>query len=252
MDTVFVILAAALAGFIDASVGGGGLVLVPALFAAYPNVLPATLLGTNKSASVWGTLFAAWHFQRQIDLQWRALRMGVICALLGALAGAYSMTLLSPQLLRQALPALLLAVLLYTLRHKHLGHDHAPRLHGRSQVLAMGVCGGVMGFYDGFFDPGTGSLLVFLLVRWLGFDFLQASAHSKVLNLSSNMAALMLLGWQGHVMWQIGVPLALANVAGSYVGGRVALRHGAAYVRWLFIGVVTVLLLKTTRDAFMG
>ena len=193
MDTVFVILAAALAGFIDASVGGGGLVLVPALFAAYPNVLPATLLGTNKSASVWGTLFAAWHFQRQIDLQWRALRMGVICALLGALAGAYSMTLLSPQLLRQALPALLLAVLLYTLRHKHLGHDHAPRLHGRSQVLAMGVCGGVMGFYDGFFGPGTGSLLVFLLVRWLGFDFLQASAHSKVLNLSSNMAALMLL-----------------------------------------------------------
>jgi len=141
---------------------------------------------------------------------------------------------------------------LYTLKHKHLGQDHAPRLHGRGQVLAMGVCGGVMGFYDGFFGPGTGSLLVFLLVRWLGFDFLQASAHSKILNLASNTAALVLLGWQGHVMWQIGVPLALANVAGSYVGARVALRHGAAYVRWLFIGVVTVLLLKTTRDAFMG
>jgi uncharacterized membrane protein YfcA len=252
MDTLFIILAAALAGFIDASVGGGGLVLVPALFAAYPNVLPATLLGTNKSASVWGTLFAAWRFQRQIDLQWRALRMGVVCALVGACAGAFTLTLLSPQLLRQALPVLLLAVLLYTLKHKHLGQEHAPRLQGRREVLAMGVCGGVMGFYDGFFGPGTGSLLVFLLVRWLGFDFLRASAHSKVLNLASNMAALVLLGWQGHVMWQIVVPLALANIAGSYVGARTALHHGASYVRWLFIGVVTVLLLKTTRDALLG
>ena len=116
----------------------------------------------------------------------------------------------------------------------------------------MGVCGGVLGFYDGFLGPGTGSLLVFCLVRWLGFDFLQASAHSKVLNSASNMAALVLLGWQGHVMWELCLPLALANIAGSYVGARIALRHGASYVRWLFIAVVTVLLLKTTRDALLG
>jgi uncharacterized membrane protein YfcA len=108
-----------------------------------------------------------------------------------------------------------------------------------------------MGFYDGFFGPGTGSLLVFLLVRILGFDFLQASAHSKVLNLASNMAALLWLGWQGHVLWAIFLPMALANIAGSWLGTRVALRQGAAYVRWLFVLVVSALLLKTARDALL-
>ena len=251
MDTVFITLASALAGFIDASVGGGGLVLVPALFATYPSALPATLLGTNKSASVWGTLFSAWRFQQQIPLQWRALRFGALCALLGACAGAYTLTLLSPQLLRQALPVLLLAVLIYTLKNKQLGQAHQPRFSGRTQMWSMGVCAAVMGFYDGFFGPGTGSLLVFVLVRWLGFDFLQASAHSKVLNLASNMAALAWLGWQGHVLWAIFLPIALANIAGSWLGTRMALRHGTGYVRWLFILVVSALLLKTARDALL-
>jgi uncharacterized membrane protein YfcA len=249
MDTLLITLASALAGFIDASVGGGGLVLVPALFATYPNALPATLLGTNKSASVWGTLFAAWRFQQHMTLQWQALRWGAVGALLGACAGAYTLTLVSPQVLRQAIPVLLVAVLVYTLKHKQLGQAHQPRFSGRAQVWAMGVCGAVMGFYDGFFGPGTGSLLVFLLVRGLGFDFLQASAHSKVLNMTSNMAALVLLGWQGHVMWSIFLPLALANIAGSWLGTRVALRQGTGYLRWLFIGVVAALLAKTSYDA---
>ena len=252
MDTVFITLASALAGFIDASVGGGGLLLVPALFATYPNVSPATLLGTNKSASVWGTMFAAWGYQRQMVLQWRALRVAALCALLGACAGAYSLTLMSPQLLRQALPVLLLAVLIYTLKNKQLGHAHSPRFEGRTQTTAMAACAGVMGFYDGFFGPGTGSLLVFVMVRWLGFDFLQASAHSKVLNVASNTAALAWLGWQGHVMWEICVPIAVANIAGSWLGTSLALRQGAAYVRWLFILVVAALLLKTTRDALLA
>ena len=250
MDTVFITLASALAGFIDASVGGGGLVLVPALFAAYPNVSPATLLGTNKSASVWGTMFAAWRFQQQMSLQWRALRVGALCALLGACAGAYTLTLLSPQLMRQALPVLLLAVLIYTLKNKQMGQAHQPRYSDRVQMWAMGGCGAVMGFYDGFFGPGTGSLLVFLLVRILGFDFLQASAHSKVMNLASNLAAVSLLAWQGHVWWQVGIYLAVANVAGSVLGTRMALQHGARFVRWLFIVVVAALTLKTGWDAW--
>jgi uncharacterized membrane protein YfcA len=186
-----------------------------------------------------------------MPLQWRALRVGALCALLGACAGAHTLTLLSPQLMRQALPLLLLAVLIYTLKNRQMGQAHQPRYSGRAQMWAMGGCGAVMGFYDGFFGPGTGSLLVFLLVRILGFDFLQASAHSKVLNLASNMAALLWLGWQGHVLWAIFLPMALANIAGSWLGTRVALRQGAAYVRWLFILVVSALLLKTARDALL-
>lgn len=250
MDLLFVTLLSALAGFVDAVVGGGGLILVPALFATYPSVHPATLLGTNKSASVWGTLFAAWHFHRRVPMRWHALLPASGMAFLGSCLGAYVLTQTSPLLLRQALPLLLLALLLYTLWNKTLGQVHAPRFQGHALTLAMAAVGGIIGFYDGFFGPGTGSFLVFLLVRWLGFDFLQASAHSKVLNLASNLAAVGWLAWQGHVWWQVGVFLALANVAGSLLGTRMALQHGTRFVRWLFIGVVAALLLKTSHDAW--
>ena len=250
MDLLFVTLLSALAGFVDAVVGGGGLILVPALFATYPSVHPATLLGTNKSASVWGTLFAAWHFQQRVTMAWPALLPASLMALIGAWLGAYVLTQTSPLLLRQALPLLLLVLLTYTLWNKNLGQVHAPRFQGHRLALAMSAVGGILGFYDGFFGPGTGSFLVFLLVRFLGFDFLQASAHSKVLNLASNLAAVVLLAWQGHVWWQVGVYLALANVAGSLLGTRMALQHGTRFVRWLFIGVVTALMLKTGHDAW--
>ena len=250
MDIVLVSLMSALAGFVDAVVGGGGLILVPALFATYPNAHPATLLGTNKSASVWGTLFAAWQYNRRVQLAWRALLVASLLAFAGSWAGAYLLTLVSPQYLRQALPALLIALLAYTLWNKQLGQTHAPRFAPRKQAVYMAAIGAVIGFYDGFFGPGTGSFLVFLLVKVLGFDFLQASAHSKVLNLFSNLAAVILLASQGHVWWQVGIPLALANVVGSVLGSRMALRHGTVFVRWLFMLVVTALAVKTAHDAW--
>ena len=250
MDIVLVSLMSALAGFVDAVVGGGGLILVPALFATYPNAHPATLLGTNKSASVWGTLFAAWQYNRRVQLAWRALLVASLLAFAGSWAGAYLLTLVSPQYLRQALPALLIGLLAYTLWNKQLGQTHAPRFAPRKQAVYMAVIGAVIGFYDGFFGPGTGSFLVFLLVKVLGFDFLQASAHSKVLNLFSNLAAVILLASQGHVWWQVGIPLALANVVGSVLGSRMALRHGTVFVRWLFMLVVTALAVKTAHDAW--
>ncbi len=250
MDLLFVTLLSGLAGFVDAVVGGGGLILVPALFATYPAVHPATLLGTNKSASVWGTLFAACHFQQRVPMTWSALWPASVMALIGSWLGAYTLTQASPWLLRQALPVLLLGLLIYTLWNKDLGQVHAPRFQGRRLALAMAAVGGLIGFYDGFFGPGTGSFLVFVLVRFLGFDFLQASAHSKVLNLASNLAAVTLLAWQGHVWWQVGVYLALANVAGSLLGTRMAMQHGTRFVRGLFVVVVTALMLKTGHDAW--
>jgi uncharacterized membrane protein YfcA len=250
MDILLVSLMSALAGFVDAVVGGGGLILVPALFAAYPTAHPATLLGTNKSASVWGTMFAAWQYHRRTPLAWRALLLASLMAFAGSMAGAYGLTLASTTLLRQALPIVLIALLFYTLWHKSLGQTHAPRFHGRGQAMWLSIIGLGIGFYDGFFGPGTGSFLVFLLVRVLGFDFLQASAHGKVLNLSSNLAAVLLLTWQGHVWWHVGLPLAVANVAGSLLGSRMAIRHGAAFVRGLFIWVVATLAFKTAHDAW--
>ncbi len=251
MDFVLVTLASLLAGFVDAIVGGGGLILLPALFATYPAAHAATLFGTNKSASVWGTAFASVQYARRVELRWRALLPAMGLSFAGALAGAWLVTLIAPDFLRKLMPAVLLAVLVYTLLKKELGRSHAPRYRGRQELLAAGSVGLLIGFYDGFFGPGTGSFFVFLFVRWLGYDFLHASASAKLLNLSSNLAAILLFALKGHVWWHFTLALALANVAGSLLGTRLALKHGAGFVRGVFIVVVGALILKTGYDAFL-
>lgn len=242
--------ASALAGFVDAIVGGGGLILVPALFAVFPQAAPATLFGTNKSASVWGTAMATWRYARRVEMRWAALWPAVLVCLIGAWLGAWAVTLVSAEWLRRALPFVLAAVLLYTLAKKDLGRHHRPRYQGRAEALAACTIGGTIGFYDGFFGPGTGSFFVFLFVRWLGYDFLSASAAAKLLNTTSNVAAVALFAWKGHVWWHYGLAMAAANVAGSLLGTRLALRHGAGFVRGVFIAVVTALIAKTTWDAY--
>jgi hypothetical protein len=247
---LFVAAAAALAGFIDAIVGGGGLVLVPALFAAFPQAVPATLLGTNKGGAVWGTAWASWQFARRVRLRWASLAPAVVAALAGSFAGAWAVTHTSAEGLKRALPFVLAAVLIYTLARKELGRHHAPRLDGMREALAAVAIGAAVGFYDGFFGPGTGSFFVFLYVRVLGYDFLHASASAKLLNTATNAAALALFAWKGHVWWHLALVIALANVAGSLAGTRLALKHGAGFVRGVFIAVVAALIAKTAYDAF--
>ncbi|MEO7127295.1 MAG: TSUP family transporter [Rhodoferax sp.] len=251
MDLMIVSLASLLAGFVDAIVGGGGLVLVPALFAVYPSAPPATLLGVNKSASVWGTSIAAWQFSRRVHMPWHALGPAAAAGFAGSLAGAWIVTLLAPDFLRRALPFILLAVLLYTLAKKELGRYHTPRFSGRREMLAACTVGLTLGFYDGFFGPGSGSFLVFVFVRWLGYDFLSASAAAKLINVATNVAALILFTLKGHVWWHFALALGTANVIGSLLGTRLALRHGAGFVRGVFIVVVSALILKTGYDAYL-
>jgi uncharacterized protein len=251
MDLFIITLASLLAGFVDSIVGGGGLVLTPALFATYPGAAPATLFGTNKGASVWGTALATWRYSRQVHLPWASLAPAAAAALLASLAGAWLVTQLSPEYLRKALPVLLLALLIYTLAKKELGHSHAPRFSGRAQTGVLCAIGATIGFYDGFFGPGTGSFFVFLLVRVAGFDFLHASASAKLLNTASNLAALSLFALTGHVWWHLVLAMALANMAGSMAGTHLALKHGTGFVRIGFLVVVSALILKTSWDAFL-
>jgi hypothetical protein len=250
-DLVFVAAAAALAGFVDAIVGGGGLVLVPALFAAYPHAPPATLLGTNKGGAVWGTAWASVQFAQRVSLRWHALWPAVAAALAGSLVGAWTVTQVSAEGLKRALPFVLGAVLVYTLMRKELGRHHAPRFEGSREAALACAIGAAIGFYDGFFGPGTGSFFVFLFVRALGYDFLNASASAKLLNTATNAAALLLFAWKGHVWWHLALVIAVANVAGSLLGTRLALKHGAGFVRGVFIGVVTLLIAKTAYDGFV-
>lgn len=251
MELLIVSLASLLAGFVDAIVGGGGLILVPALFATFPSTHPATLFGVNKSASIWGTAVATWQYSHRVKLRWGSLLPAACAGFAGSLAGAWLVTVLSPGYLRRALPLVLFAVLVYTLAKKELGRTHAPRYSGRAEVLAASTIGLGLGFYDGFFGPGTGSFLVFLFVRWLGYDFLNASASAKLLNTATNGAALMLFALKGHVWWHFALTMAVANVLGSVLGTHLALRRGAGFVRVVFIAVVSALILKTGYDAFL-
>ena len=250
MELLIVSLASLLAGFVDSIVGGGGLILVPALFAVFPTTHPATLFGVNKGASIWGTAVATTQYARRVQLQWSALLPAAAAGFCGALAGAWLVTLIDPGFLRKALPFVLLVVLAYTLVKKDLGRHHTPRFEGRQERAIACCIGLVLGFYDGFFGPGTGSFLVFLLVRWLGYDFLNASASAKLINTATNLAALGLFAYKGHVWWHIALTMAVANVVGSLLGTRLALKHGAGFVRLVFIGVVSLLILKTGFDAF--
>jgi uncharacterized membrane protein YfcA len=252
MSEIFFLGAAAmLAGLIDAVVGGGGLIQIPALFSTLSEVPPATLLGTNKLAGVWGTSAAAVNFARRVKLHWSTAVPAAMAAFAFAFAGAFTVTKVSPEFLRKLLPFVLIAVAVYTLKKKDFGNIHAPLHEGmRERMFAIGI-GGCIGFYDGFFGPGTGSFLVFLFVRFFGFDFLGASAVAKVVNVACNLSALMWFGYSGHLLWQVGLMMAVCNVTGSLIGSRLAIKHGSGFVRKLFLLVVSALILKTGYDAFL-
>lgn len=251
MELWLVILAAFTAGVVDAMVGGGGLVTVPALLTTYPASPPAILLGTNKCSSVFGTTVAAWRYSRHVRLDWSWLAPAALGALMGSGLGAWTLTWMEPQFLRKLLPGVLLMVLIYTFRYPQFGLSRITPSHSvRQRLLIAVVIGTTIGWYDGFFGPGTGSFFIFLLVRWLGQDFLHASASAKVLNATTNLAALLMLAATGHVWWQVGLSMAVANIAGSLLGTSLALKHGAKLVRRVFTLVVALLVIRTGWQAY--
>ena len=250
METVLILLASCFAGMVDAIVGGGGLILVPALFATFPAAPPATLLGTNKCASVWGTSLATYQYSKRVQLAWRALLPAALFALAGSFAGAWSVTQIDPNFIRKLMPVILLVVLIYTLVKKDMGVTHKPRQNKNHERIIACVIGAAIGWYDGFFGPGTGSFFIFLFVRFLGYDFLNASASAKLLNVATNVAAIILFALKGHVWWHIGLMMAVANMVGSYIGSHLALKHGTGFVRWVFVMVVSLLIIKTGMVAF--
>jgi hypothetical protein len=250
-DYLALSLAAFLAGLVDAIGGGGGLIQVPALFSMMPNAAPATLFGTNKLASIWGTGMAAVHYSCKVRLEWNTVAPAAVAAFLFAFIGAYTVTHIPPDLVRKGLPFVLIAVAFYTIKAKGLGLQHLPVHRGIKERFLAVVAGAAIGFYDGFFGPGTGSFLVFLFVRFFGFDFLGASAAAKIVNVACKGAALLWFGYSGHVVWQVGLVMALCNVAGSVMGSRLAIRHGSGFVRKVFLLVVCALIVKTGHQAFI-
>lgn len=245
---LLLILAAFLAGFVDAVVGGGGLIQLPALMLGLPAGTPiTTILGTNKVVSFTGTSLAWAQFLRARVLSGREMVAPVLMAMAGAWGGVALAYLLEGRFeawFRPAMLVLMVAMLAFTLLKPELGSLHAPRFglnHQRGLAAALALA---LGFYDGLFGPGTGSLLIFLFVAVLGFDFLRASALAKSVNWASNLASLSLFVAKGSWLPMVALGMALGNGLGGHLGARTALAKGNRWVRLLFIGVVSALILR--------
>lgn len=241
---------AVLAGLLDAIVGGGGLIQVPALFSAFPTALPSTLFGTNKLSGVFGTALAARTYAKTYPVDWALVLPASASALLFAWLGAWAITMFPPEIFRKLLPFILTVVAVYVFRRKDFGGEFAPMRAGtKKTMLALGI-GAVIGVYDGFFGPGTGSLLIFLFIRAFGLDFLRASAAAKIVNVVCNVAALAWFIPTTEPLWLLAGVMTVGNMGGSVLGTRLALREGAAFVRRIFLLLVLALIAKTGWDAF--
>ncbi|MBK6600102.1 MAG: TSUP family transporter [Betaproteobacteria bacterium] len=248
MELLLLGVLALFAGFVDAIVGGGGLVQLPALFGAYPGASPALLLGTNKMAGIAGTAVAATRYLRRVRLPWAVLGPAVVGALLFALLGARAVAWLPREAVRPLILVLLIVVAVYTFLRKDFGAVHAPRRSAAAAPWLGFATGATLGFYDGFFGPGTGAFLMFVFVRLFGWDLLMASAAARVVNVATNFTALAFFAATGNVLWLTGLVMASCNIAGSIAGSGLALARGTAFVRGVFLVVLAVLIAKFGWD----
>jgi len=215
-----------------------------------PGVAPAPLLGTNKFASAIGTTGAAIHYARSVATPWRTVLPCVAIAFVASVAGAYAVTLIPADPLKKALPFVLAALLIYAWA-SGAGRAHAPK-HSRAKTAFIASSGSTaIGFYDGFLGAGTGAFYKLLFVRGLGFSFLHAAAPAKFTNVASNVGAVVAFAVTGYIFWALGLFMAVANFAGGQLGARIALRYGNDFIRKAFYVIVSILIAKTFKDAYL-
>ena len=239
---------ALLAGFIDAVAGGGGLIQLPPLLITQKDIAPAFILGTNKFAAVTGTATAAVNYNRRVKVNWRIVGPGMISAAICSWLGARAVSLIRPELFRPIMLVLIIAMAIYTFKRKDFGSAARQTKASLTPIPYVLVFCGLIGFYDGIFGPGTGSLLMFAFVGILGFDFLQASATTKIINVTTNVAALVQFLSVGQIIWYLAVPMAVCNIVGGIIGSRMAMAKGSQFVRVIFLVVVVGVILRYGYD----
>ena len=241
------------AGFVDSIVGGGGLIQLPALFVFLPPSLAASIplvFGTNKLSSMCGTSVAVAQYSRRVPIPWRSVLPAAIAAFILSATGARVVQLIKSDFLKPLTLGLLIAVVVYTYARKNFGNKHAPKFMANRERWFAILVGAVIGFYDGFFGPGTGSFLIFIFIGLFGFDFLTASASSKVINLATNLAAVIAFGLSGMILYEYALPMGLCNVAGALLGTRLAMLKGNQFVRVFFLGIVLVMIGRFAWEQF--
>lgn len=244
--TVLVLLgvAALTAGFVDAVVGGGGLVQLPALLLGLPGASPVQILATNKLASICGTTIASATYYRRVRPDPKTFGPLMLLALAGSFAGAFAASHIPREAFEPIVLVVLVVVGAYVVRRPDLGETTLLRFAGHRHLAAAMAVGFVIGFYDGALGPGTGSFFVFALVGLMGYDFLEASAKARLANWATNLGALLLFIPTGVVLWKIGLLMGASNLVGGYLGARVAVSKGARFVRVFFIVVVSAFVVR--------
>ncbi len=239
---LFLCGAAYLAGAVDAIVGGGGLIQLPAMIMIMPGGSTIYSLATSEFVGAVGTSAAAYTYSRKTSMDWAAIVRMSAATFPAAVAGAACASALPGSVLNVVVLVALLFIVVYTLRNPDLGVIEAPRLGRRTQLVVMALGGAAIGFWDGLGPPGTGSLLVFLLVGLIGYSFLSASATAKVVNVVTNAGALVFFIPAGRVLWGLAIAMTVCNVGGGVTGARLALRWGTTFIRWTFLTVVATLI----------
>ena len=248
---ITLIFIAFFAGAIDAAVGGGGLIQIPALMGALPHTSTATIFGTNKLASICGTASAAFSYLRQVKLEWKLLAVVAITACMSSFGGAACVSMIPQEVLKPFVLFMLIVIAIYTLIKKQFGQHHVQQQLTTKMLFLAGIGGLTIGFYDGIFGPGTGSFFIFFFIKYLKFDFLHASALSKIGNFMTNFAALSFFVPTGHILLSLGLMMAVANVCGSLVGVKMALKYGSGFIRILFLILVSILICRLAYQMFL-
>jgi uncharacterized membrane protein YfcA len=239
------------AGFIDSIVGGGGLIQFPALLIYLPNTPLPVLFGTNKIAALSGTSVAAYQYAKRVKYDYRLLLLISAFAFAASTMGALSLSLINPNTLKPFILIILILIAIYTFFKKDLGKFQTKELSFMKQALWGSVIGAVVGFYDGFFGPGTGSFFVLGFVMILGFEFVTASAYSKMINCVTNISALIVFIRQGNFLLSVAFVMAVCNILGSVLGSRMALRKGNEFVRIIFLCIVILMILRYSYDIIL-
>jgi uncharacterized membrane protein YfcA len=253
METYIIILlciAAFLAGFVDAIVGGGGLIQTPVAMILLPNLAVATIIGSLKIPSFSGTLLAARQYLKKVEMNWALLSIMAVGAFAAAFLGSTLLTKVHNDFMKPLLLVVLTLIAIYTFIKKDFGAYQAKEHSPRTQIFLALIISVVIGFYDGFIGPGTGSFFVLAFVTVLGFDFLHASANAKMVNLATNFGSICLFILKGKIIWAIAIPMAICNAIGGFIGAKLAIKKGNGFIRIFFLIVVIGTLLRFGYDVF--
>jgi len=250
-ELIILCIAAFAAGFIDAIVGGGGLIQTPAILITLPQYPVATLLGTTKIPSFTGTSIAAFQYAKRIQLQWKLLAIMCSIACLAAFAGSVCVSLVSNHFMKPIIFTILILVAIYTYSKKDFGSAVKQTISSKKELIYISIFALVIGFYDGFIGPGAGSFLVLFFISLLGYDFLKASAHAKFVNLATNTGSILFFAKSGHILYGYAIPMAGFNFLGSFFGARLAILKGNGFIRGFFLLVVMGTILRFGYDIFI-